>query len=581
MTTLIDPRMGDVEADASSTKRRSLLSLAGSLLAEISLPKLILVWFVLIAVPALLLGLAPLVGTAWLAQFSRRLASSYRGVWPFVILVIVAVIGWLGGRPLQRAAEQGFWSLNSLAIQPGYALYREGVRHFLEAMFERRLNEKRRARLRGVSAAVAGLLLCLSSLAVIAVAWPYSRWTGQLSDLTAPLSLVVPTLTNAVIILCIYCAGAALVWGLADATMDQPQGITDFSHPSELTRKWRVAHLSDIHVVGERYGFRIESGRSGPRGNDRLAELFTKLSAIDSENRLDHILITGDITDAGRSPEWAEFSTALSPYPELAQRVLLLPGNHDINVVDRANPARLDLPISPARRLREMRALSGMAAVQANKVHVVDHSTWEFGATLAHALAPYGADIATFADSGGFRLAASLATVWTEIFPMILPPDGEDGLGIILLDSTAQTHFSFTNALGLISSEQSRAIKAAVQRFPRASWIVALHHHLVEYPTLSKKFSERIGTALINGSWFVRQLQQLNDSIIVMHGHRHIDWIGHCGKLKIISAPSPVMGNTGEDVTHFHIHTLGIDRDGALVMLPPERVDVPGSVLSA
>lgn len=25
-------------------------------------------------------------------------------------------------------------------------------------------------------------------------------------------------------------------------------------------RKWRIAHLSDLHVVGERYGFRIESG---------------------------------------------------------------------------------------------------------------------------------------------------------------------------------------------------------------------------------------------------------------------------------------------------------------------------------
>ena len=38
MTFIIDPRRGDVEDDASSTKQRSMLSLAGSLLAEISLP---------------------------------------------------------------------------------------------------------------------------------------------------------------------------------------------------------------------------------------------------------------------------------------------------------------------------------------------------------------------------------------------------------------------------------------------------------------------------------------------------------------------------------------------------------------
>jgi hypothetical protein len=37
MKTVIDPRRGDIEDDASSTKRRSLLSLVGSLLGEISL----------------------------------------------------------------------------------------------------------------------------------------------------------------------------------------------------------------------------------------------------------------------------------------------------------------------------------------------------------------------------------------------------------------------------------------------------------------------------------------------------------------------------------------------------------------
>ena len=42
----------------------------------------------------------------------------------------------------------------------------------------------------------------------------------------------------------------------------------------------------------------------------------------------------------------------------------------------------------------------------------------------------------------------------------------------------------------------------------------------------------------------------------VMHGHRHIDWIGMCGLLKITSAPSPVMGPNDDAPTHFHIHKL-------------------------
>ena len=50
--------------------------------------------------------------------------------------------------------------------------------------------------------------------------------------------------------------------------------------------------------------------------------------------------------------------------------MLVLPGNHDVNIVYRANPARLDLPFSPVKTLRKMRALSAMAAVQGERVRL-------------------------------------------------------------------------------------------------------------------------------------------------------------------------------------------------------------------
>ena len=53
----IDPRQGDIETDASSTKRRSMLSLAGSLLVEISLPKLVFAWALLLVLPVRWLAL--------------------------------------------------------------------------------------------------------------------------------------------------------------------------------------------------------------------------------------------------------------------------------------------------------------------------------------------------------------------------------------------------------------------------------------------------------------------------------------------------------------------------------------------
>jgi calcineurin-like phosphoesterase family protein len=577
VTPLFDPRFGDVEDDASSTKRRSMLALAGSLLAEISLPKLVLAWLLLIVLPGMLLGLTPLIVSGWLATLSRKIATLYSGVWPLLLLAIVVALGWIGGQPLLRAAEQGFWSLNSVAVQPGYALCREFLRHLMERVLLTPGGAAPSARLRAATAAGAGLTLCCIALGAVVLAWPASRWVGAVEDLASPHRLVVPVLANMVVLLGGYLAAAALVWGIADATMDQPHDLPAFDQLPTEGRTWRIAHLSDLHAVGERYGFRIESGRSGPRGNERLARILARLDAIHSDRPLDFILITGDVTDAGRSAEWAEFLSALAEYPELAKRTLILPGNHDVNVVDRANPARLDLPTSPGGRLRQLRALSAIATVQGSRVRVVDPATGRLGDTLSCAMAPYRSRIAAFADAGTLRLSAGLARVWADAFPMVLPPATEDGLGILLVNSTAETHFSFTNALGLISSEQARALIAIARQFSRAHWILALHHHLVEYPKLGSALSERIGTALINGSWFVRQLQPLGRRVVAIHGHRHIDWIGECGTLRIISAPSPVMEATDEKPTSFLIHGLAAGSEGRLCLLAPERIEIPGS----
>ena len=66
------------------------------------------------------------------------------------------------------------------------------------------------------------------------------------------------------------------------------------------------------------------------------------------------------------------FSTPWRLTPRLAGLLIGLPGNHDVNVVDRANPARLDLPTSPTKRLRQLRTVSALAALQGTRVKVVD-----------------------------------------------------------------------------------------------------------------------------------------------------------------------------------------------------------------
>jgi len=570
---LVDPRCGDIEDDFASPKQSSLLAIAGSLLVEISLPKLLFAWTVLLLLPAVLLGLAPLIATAWFTALSDHLVelSELGAVLVFVAIVALGLFGW---RPLWRMAESNFWSLNALIIQPGYVFGRELLRHLAERTFARNWTAPEQARLRAASSAAAGVIMCGCAAVVIALVWPGTRWIGTIGDLSQFHRVVLPTIANAIVLVSAYLAITALLWGVADANMDQPLDLPAFDTEPSPRRHWRIAHLSDLHVVGERYGFRIESGRGGPRGNERLDRVLARLAGIHAVDPLDLILVSGDMTDAGRATEWAEFLDAIARYPALTARMIVVPGNHDLNIVDRANPARLDLPFSPGKRLRQMRTLSAMAAIQGDRVHVVQNNNKSWP-TLNESLESYRGRIAKFAERGGLRLSIGLERVFDDQFPMVLFPGEPDGLGVVMLNSNTESHFSFTNALGFMSLEQMHGLAVAVDQFPKANWIIAVHHHLLEYP-MPANFSERVGTALVNGSWFVRKLRPFAARVVVMHGHRHIDWIGSCGLLKIVSAPSPVMGSTDDAPTHFHIQTLVARPDGRLSLLAPERIDMAG-----
>lgn len=576
MKPVIDPRHGDIEDDASSTKQRSLLSIAGSLLVEISIAKLIIVWTLLLIVPGLLLGLTPLITSLWLSKVTDKIASLVIGVWSFALLAGIIGVGWFGWRALLRLTEKNFWSLNSIVVEPSYALCREGLRHLAELLLPKTARERTRTKLRAFAAALAGLLVCGMAVAILAMAWSHAHLYGTFSEFGSWTTVAYVALANSVVILTAYLAVAALIWGFADAAMAQPQDLKAFPARPPKARRFRVAHLSDIHVVAGNFGFRIESGRAGARGNDRLRRLLVQLETLDRKARLDAILISGDMTDAGTSAEWAELMDILSAHPRLTNRMYMLPGNHDLNIVDRANPARMDLPTTPNRRLRQIRALSALGAIQGSRVRLIDREKERVGETLDKALRRHKVEFARFADSGRPSLSNRIPDLWASMFPMVAPPDRDGGLGLILLNSNADTHFSFTNALGMITAEQMKAIDIVCAEYANANWILALHHHVVEYPWAAKAFSERIGTALINGNWFVRRLQHLAGRMVVMHGHRHIDWIGSIAGMPLVSAPSPVMEATNDMDTAFYIHSLAVSPGGDLKLLKPKRIVVRG-----
>ena len=122
-----------------------------------------------------------------------------------------------------------------------------------------------------------------------------------------------------------------------------------------------------------------------------------RLDDLQADEPLHAILVTGDITDAGLATEWAEFFEAVSQFPRVAQRMFLIPGNHDINVVNRANPAQFDLPTSPNKKLRKLRVLSALNAIQGSRVRVLDRRSKRLDETLERALNPYVAGMVKYA----------------------------------------------------------------------------------------------------------------------------------------------------------------------------------------
>src|SRR5262249_15482179 len=183
-----------------------------------------------------------------------------------------------------------------------------------------------------------------------------------------PWAVVRAGVRNAVILLSLPTAAASLFW-LGRGVMSRPplRGWKP-RPPIRHAPIMRVAHLSDLHLVGERYGYRMESGTDGPSGNACIRQALDKLCAIHASTPLDRVLVTGDVTDAGTRAEWIELLDLLQTCPDIRSRLLFVPGNHDVNVVDRANTGRFDLPWSVSHALRRLRFVVALDDIQGERV---------------------------------------------------------------------------------------------------------------------------------------------------------------------------------------------------------------------
>jgi 3',5'-cyclic AMP phosphodiesterase CpdA len=545
---------------------------------EFNFLKALIVFLALLVVPALLVGIALALLLTYGSLLQRSLAATNGSPVP-ALVAIALLMGFaiFAGRPLLRVGFDNLRQVHYTLVFPVFVALRELLRMIAERLHGRSISLEQLNRGRRIGAIAAALIFASGGLALAWGIW--SSFGFQFLSLghLHPWALAKSALVNAAIVFGISTIIDSLLWLHQELTIGSQilNWMPDQLH-GEQSRAVRIAHLSDLHLVGERYGYRMETGTHGPRGNRCMVRALRTLTELQASAPLDRVLITGDITDAGTRSEWAEFIDLLRSGHGLEEPLSFIPGNHDTNVVDRTNAGRLDLPWSSSHSLRKLRTLVALDMVQGKRTYVVDRSTGKIDRSLSEYLRDGDRSelLRSLAAHGTLRGRWELEKIWDAVFPLVEPAEGNRAYGVILLDSNARTHLSLTNAIGFISPAQLRALKSVLRSYPRCPWIIALHHQVVEYPVASVSLRDRVGLALVNAYDFLAAIRPYARQIAVLHGHRHTDWIGMYGDVVLCSAPSVVFGSQSDPERRgsFRVYEFGLAGDGSILLKNSERV---------
>lgn len=231
----------------------------------------------------------------------------------------------------------------------------------------------------------------------------------------------------------------------------------------------RILHLTDVHVTETDDTRQLESSWDGPSPvRQRLAAILEREGP-----RVDHILITGDVTDAGSDREYERFLEVLESSGH-ADKVTIIPGNHEL--------------------------VQGSVFTAADKSIQLERFHYWCGRYLPPAACE------------------------SALFPVLRWID--DRTVFIGLDTTGEGRSLYTSASGTVDAEQLERLHDLLEGIPGAVHkIIGLHHSL--YPpktrgTLINTIIERYFMYLDNAET-IRQLLVKYHNVIVIHGHHHFE----------------------------------------------------------
>ena len=332
----------------------------------------------------------------------------------------------------------------------------------------------------------------------------------------------------------------------------------------------RLAHLSDLHLT-EGNQVRMAE-RATPGGNLALAALLARPEL----RQADAVVITGDVTDRGTARSWQR-ARELIDAAGIADRVVLVPGNHDLSLIDPwggwRDPAghwrRNDrfgivqlanllkfcetfAATAGGRRGSVLDVASGQALPYRDAWAACEREVRPVINDLPHQQVPrqhlgHGF-FARFRQRRAYARRIWLARRHLlRLFPVAVPLPGSDAVMFVLNSCTPVARHPATNALGRVGRSQYRRLDRLAALFPQPIKLLALHHHVVrraeeQAHNLRSRIVAKF-TVLGDAPPLVRFCRKY-DVRAVLNGHRHLSYqLRLPNGTVLMAAPSSTIGD--------------------------------------
>ena len=324
----------------------------------------------------------------------------------------------------------------------------------------------------------------------------------------------------------------------------------------------RIAHLSDLHVNEGATVRMVE--RAHPGGNRQLDRLLDAPPLGDA----DVILVTGDVTDRGTAASWRSFLDAVDER-DLAARMILVPGNHDIAFVDhivRRRALRLDrfAIVQLGNLLKFAEAFAETLGGQRGVCFIdgAPRSFLDAWSDAEKAVRPLVAALPTtpvppltlrhwWRERHAFfdyvdKIEAARARL-LELFPVAVPLPERDAVIFVLNSVSRVSRHPALNAIGRIGRAQYKRLDRLARQLPQRLKLVAVHHHLVRR---GEEQSAGFVTRLFAKFTVLGDSRPLVKFCIrwgvraVLNGHRHLSYqLRLPSGTVLLAAPSSTLGD--------------------------------------